>query len=65
MNFSTSRRADNASNFVIISPPNFKVNNFVNCDDIQFKALIPRQGNHLIRDFSSILNNTTRNFNLK
>lgn len=21
------------------------------CDDVQFKALIPRQGNHLIRDF--------------
>ena len=28
-----------------------KVNNFVYFDDIQFKALIPRQGNHLIRDF--------------
>ena len=32
MNFSTSRRADNASNFVINSPPNmiYIVNNYIN-----------------------------------
>lgn len=38
----------------IISPPNFKIN-IISFDDVQFKALIPRQGNHLIRDFSSLL----------
>lgn len=31
-------------------------------DDIQFKALIPRQGNHLIRDFSHNYYNYDKEF---
>ena len=31
-------------------------NNFINFDDILFKAPIPRQGNHLIGDFRDDIN---------
>lgn len=43
--------------FIILVNNNF--NNFV---DIQFKALIPRQGNLLIRDFMQIHDSTAKEF---
>lgn len=51
-----SPTSDTKNTFCIISPPYFKVNNFVNCEEILFKAPIPRQGILLIGDFRDDIN---------